>query len=52
MSNPLLLRSMCKGVESRGLTEIPRDAGSLVWIFSGLIDSVEQALSPPEKKAD
>lgn len=45
MSNPLLLRSMCKGVESRGLTEIPRDAGSLVWIFSGLIDSVEQALS-------
>lgn len=45
MSNPLLLRSMCKGVEGRGLTEIPRDAGSLVWIFSGLIDWVEQTLS-------
>jgi hypothetical protein len=44
ITNPLFLRSLCQSVKGRGLKEVPREAGSLVWVFSGLIDAVDKAL--------
>lgn len=44
ISNPLFLRSLCQSVNGRGLKEIPREAGSLVWVFDGLIEGVDKAL--------
>lgn len=47
ITNPLFLRSLCQSVEGRGLNEIPRAAGSLVWVFDGLIDAVDRNLRRP-----
>ncbi len=44
ITNPLFLRSLCQSVQGRGLAEIPREAGSLVWVFDGLISAVDKAL--------
>ena len=49
LSNPLFLRSLCESVQGRGLREIPREATSLVWVFDGLIDSVEATLRHPSR---
>jgi hypothetical protein len=47
ITNPLFLRSLCQSVHGRGLKEIPREAGSLVWVFDGLIEGVDKALQRP-----
>lgn len=47
ITNPLFLRSLCQSVHGRGLSEIPREAGSLVWVFDGLIEGVDKALQRP-----
>jgi hypothetical protein len=44
ITNPLFLRSLCQSVQGRGLAEIPREAGSLVWVFDGLIHAVDKSL--------
>jgi hypothetical protein len=44
ITNPLFLRSLCQSVQGRGLKEIPREAGSLVWVFDGLIEGVDKTL--------
>ena len=49
ISNPLFLRSLCQSVQGRGLKEIPREAGSLVWVFGGLIDAVDKTLQRPAR---
>lgn len=49
ITNPLFLRSLCQSVQGRGLAEIPREAGSLVWVFDGLIDAVEKTLQRPAR---
>lgn len=49
LSNPLFLRSLCQSVRGRGLNEIPREAASLVWVFDGLVDAVDQALGHPSR---
>ena len=49
ITNPLFLRSLCQSVQGRGLTAIPREAGSLVWVFDGLIEAVERALRRPDR---
>lgn len=46
-TNPLFLRSLCQSVRGKGMTEIPRQAASLVWVFDGLIDAVDVALRRP-----
>lgn len=47
LTNPLFLRSLCQSVQGRGLDAIPREAASLVWVFSGLIAAVDKALRHP-----
>ena len=49
ITNPLFLRSLCKSVQGRGLKEIPREAGSLVWVFDGLIEAVDGTLQRPAR---
>ena len=49
ITNPLFLRSLCQSVQGRGLKEIPREAGSLVWVFDGLIDAVDRTLRRPAR---
>lgn len=49
LSNPLFLQSLCRSVRGRGLKEIPREAASLVWVFDGLIDAVDETLRHPSK---
>lgn len=44
ITNPLFLRSLCQSVHGRGFNEIPREAGSLVWVFDGLIESIDRTL--------
>lgn len=47
IANPLFLRSLCQSVHGRGLKEIPREAGSLVWVFDGLIEAIDKSLQRP-----
>lgn len=47
--NPLFLRSMCRSVQSRGLSAIPREATSLTWVFDGLLDAVNMRLADPSR---
>lgn len=49
LSNPLFLRSMCQSVHGQGLTQIPREAANLVWVFDGLIEAVEKTLRRPSR---
>ena len=49
ITNPLFLRSLCRSVQGQGLKEIPREAGSLVWVFGGLIDAVDKTLQRPAR---
>lgn len=44
-TNPLFLRSLCRSVNARGLSAIPREAASLTWVFSGLLEDVNGRLS-------
>jgi hypothetical protein len=45
LTNPLFLRSLCRSVNARGLSAIPREAASLAWVFDGLIEDVNRRLS-------
>jgi hypothetical protein len=49
LTNPLFLRSLCRSVEARGLSAIPREAASLAWVFDGLIEAVNSQLSLPSR---
>lgn len=49
LSNPLFLRSLCLAVRANGLTEIPRTAANLLWVFDGLLDHAEQTLRSPSR---
>lgn len=49
LTNPLFLRSMCRSVQARGLSAIPREAASLTWVFSGLIEAVNIRLARPSR---
>ncbi len=47
LRNPLFLRSMCLSVQAGGLDSVPREAASLSWVFDGLLDAVNRAISDP-----
>lgn len=49
LRNPLFLRSMCLSVQARGLDSVPREAASLSWVFDGLLDAVNRAISVPAR---
>jgi hypothetical protein len=49
LRNPLFLRSMCRSVKARGLDSIPREAASLTWVFDGLLEAVNRAISDPTR---
>jgi hypothetical protein len=49
LRNPLFLRSMCLSVKARGLDSIPREAASLTWVFDGLLNAVNRAISDPAR---
>jgi hypothetical protein len=44
-SNPLLLRSVCRSAQARGLTSFPTTAVSEHWVFDGLLDAVNTTAS-------
>jgi hypothetical protein len=45
LKNPLFLRSLCRAAAARGLDAIPREARSPSWVFAGLLDAVNDAVS-------
>lgn len=45
LTNPLFLRSVCETVKDLGLKAIPREAGSLVWVFDGLVKAANSTLA-------
>lgn len=45
LTNPLFLRSLCRAARARGLDAIPRAARSPEWVFGGLLDAVNDAIS-------
>ncbi|SET92128.1 hypothetical protein [Geodermatophilus poikilotrophus] len=49
LRNPLFLRSMCLSVRARGLDSVPREAASLTWVFDGLLEAVNRAISDPAR---
>lgn len=49
LRNPLFLRSMCLSVKGRGLDSVPREAASLTWVFDGLLEAVNRAISDPSR---
>jgi hypothetical protein len=49
LRNPLFLRSMCLSVKGRGLDSVPREAASLTWVFDGLLEAVNRAISDPTR---
>ncbi|NYF14052.1 hypothetical protein HDC34_002346 [Pseudoclavibacter sp. JAI123] len=44
-SNPLLIRSVCRSAENRGLTSFPTTALGQNWVFDGLLDAVNATAS-------
>jgi hypothetical protein len=45
LTNPLFLRSLCRAANARGLDAIPREARSPTWVFAGLLDAINAAIS-------
>ncbi|WP_457253621.1 hypothetical protein [Pedococcus sp. P5_B7] len=44
-TNPLLLRSLCRAAQGRGLTALPSTTVGQEWVFEGLIDAVNTRIS-------
>ncbi len=45
LANPLFLGSLCRVIAARGVGSLPRDAIGSSWIFDGLVDTCEEAIS-------
>lgn len=48
-SNPLLLKSVCRSARGHGVTTVPTLDRGQAWIFDGLLNDVDNAISSAER---